>query len=124
MKKIIISLVFTLLTCATAYAQIRVFVEGDAVRIDPSGFPPKMREAYALMVRKCNQCHTIQRLIIAAQTGICPVSKVPLNKNTSEELVVRMYSKPGANMTKQEARAIWEFINFMLDHSIVVIVKE
>jgi len=122
-KKTCIILVFALLVSALAHAQIKVIGRGNALNIDTSGFPPKMRAAYALMAQKCTRCHTIERVIVAVQSGVCPLSKTRFTKKTSESIVARMYLKPESNMTKKEARTILEFINYLLDENTAVAEK-
>src|SRR6266568_2055290 len=83
--------------------------------IDTSAFPPQMREAYDLMTVKCTRCHSLERVIIAVQTGVCPVTKEGFSKKTTEHIVARMFVKPDSNMTKSEAREIMMLLNYMLD---------
>src|SRR6266487_2534783 len=100
MKKTCVMLVFALLVSTIAHAQLRVIGGGNAVGIETSGFSPQMREAYDLMVQKCSRCHTIERVIVAVQSGVCPLSKTRFNKKTSESIVVRMYLKPDRKSTR------------------------
>ena len=124
MKKTGIALVFALLVSSFAYAEVRVIVQGDTVSIDPSGFPPQMRAGYDLMMEKCNKCHTIERIVAAVQTGICPITKSSFTKATTRSVVTRMYLKPEANMTKSEARTIVLFLNYLLDQKVTVVEKK
>jgi hypothetical protein len=93
------------------------------VGIDTSGFPPRMRTAYSLMAQKCSHCHSIERVITAVRTGVCPLSKTRFTKKTSESVVARMYLKPDSNMTKKEARTILELLNYLLDVNTAVAEK-
>ena len=120
MKKTCVMLVFALLVSTIAHAQLRVIGGGNAVGIETSGFSPQMREAYDLMAQKCSRCHTIERVIVAVQSGVCPLSKTRFNKKTSESIVVRMYLKPESNMTKLEAKTILDFLNFLIDQNSAV----
>ncbi len=115
MKKTIIALTFVLLACATAYAQLNVVGSGSGVALDVSAYPPQMQAAYNLMTHKCTRCHTIERIIEAVQTGIAPITRIAFNKQTSESVVVRMYLKPDANLSKHEAKTVLDFLNFLLD---------
>ncbi|HEY6872694.1 MAG TPA: hypothetical protein VI298_08220 [Geobacteraceae bacterium] len=117
-------LAFVFLVCAVARAEVRVFVKGDSLRIDTSGFPPKMVQAHNLMMQKCNKCHSIERVIISAQTGICAISRTSFSKETTRAIVTRMYLKPGADMTKSEARSIVLFLNYLLDQKVVVVERK
>jgi len=113
-KKFII-LVFALLVSAVAHAQLKIVGQANGVGVDTAGFPPQMREAYELMTVKCTKCHSIERVIIAVQTGICPISKEVFSKKTTEHVVARMFVKPDSNLTKSEAREIMTLLNYLLD---------
>jgi hypothetical protein len=124
MGKLCLALVAVLLIGAMAHAEVKVIVKGESVSIDTTGFPPKMQKAYVLMQQKCNQCHSIERIVAAVQTGICPLSKETFTKKTTRSLVTRMYLKPGANMTKDEARTIVILLNYLLDQKVTVVEKQ
>jgi hypothetical protein len=123
MKFLCIALAFALLVSTVASAEVRVIVQGDTVSIDPSGFPPQMRAGYDLMMEKCNRCHTIERIVAAVQTGICPLSKTSFSKTSTRSVVTRMYLKPESNMTKSDARTIILFLNYLLDQKVTVVEK-
>ena len=123
MKIISIALAFALLVGTAAFAEVRVIVQGDTVSIDPSEFPPQMRAGYDLMMEKCNKCHTIERIVAAVQTGICPLSKTSFSKTSTRSVVTRMYLKPESNMTKSDARTIVLFLNYLLDQKVTVVEK-
>ena len=123
MKYFCITLFCALFVCTITWADVKVFVQGDTVTIDPSGFPPKMQAAYKLMMEKCNTCHTIERIVAAVQTGVCPVSKTSFSKETTRSVVTRMYLKPESNMTKSDARTIVIFLNYLLDQKVTVVEK-
>jgi hypothetical protein len=123
MKFLCIALAFALLASTVASAEVKVIVQGDTVSIDPSGFPPQMRAGYDLMMEKCNRCHTIERIVAAVQTGICPLSKTIFSKTSTRSVVTRMYLKPESNMTKSDARTIILFLNYLLDQKVTVVEK-
>ncbi len=123
MKKTGIILVFALLCSVIAHAQLKVIARGNAVTIDTSGFPPTMRAAYSLMAQKCSRCHTLERIIVAVQSGVCPLSKTRFTKKTSESIVVRMYLKPESNITKKEAKTILDLLHYLLDENTTVAEK-
>lgn len=123
MKKTGIALVFALLVSSIACADVKVIVQGDTVSIDPSGFPTQMRAGYDLMMEKCNKCHTIERIVAAVQTGICPITKTSFSKTSTRSVVTRMYLKPESNMTKSDARTIVLFLNYLLDQKVTVVEK-
>jgi hypothetical protein len=123
MKKICLLLCCVLLTSVVAYAQLNVIVQGDNLIIDSTGFPAKMQSAYILMLQKCNQCHSIERIIVGVQSGICPLTKSAFNKETTKTIVTRMFLKENSNMTRENARDIVEFLNFLLEQKTTLVKK-
>lgn len=115
MKTVFTILAIGILYSATALAQLKVVGNGEAMSIDPSGFPPKMQAAYSLMQQKCGTCHTVERVIVSLQTGLCPLSKTSFNKDTAKSIVVRMFLKPESGMTRDDMRTIVGLLNFMID---------
>jgi hypothetical protein len=124
MKRACFVLAWVLFVSTMAYAELKVIVQGDSLSIDPSGFPPKMQAAYGMMLQKCNKCHSIERVIVAVQSGVCPVSKTSFSKDTAASVVTRMYLKPDSNMTKKEARTILDLIYYMLEQKTTVVEKK
>lgn len=124
MKKIGLLLCCVLLTGVVAYAQLNVIIQGDNLSIDPTGFPDEMHAAYNLMMKKCNQCHSIERIIVGVQSGVCPLSKTAFTKDTTRALVTRMFLKENSNMTRENARDIVQFLNFLLDQKTTIVEKK
>jgi hypothetical protein len=121
MKTVCIALMFALFAGAVAYAELKVTIRRGNVSIDSSGFPPEMRAAYRLMMRKCSKCHSIERVVVSAQTGICTVSRTAFSKETTKAIVTRMYLKPESDMTRREALTIWKFLDYLLDQKVTVV---
>jgi hypothetical protein len=123
MDKILIALTLTLIVSVAAYAQLTVTGQGDSLSIDTSGFPPQMQLSYKLMMQKCSQCHTIERVIIAVQTGVTPLSKTSFTKDTTRAIVKRMFLKPASTLTKKDVREIVLLLNYLLDLNMQVTEK-
>ncbi|HEY6872710.1 MAG TPA: cytochrome C [Geobacteraceae bacterium] len=115
MKKSCIVLILTLLLSAAAHADLKVMGSGDTLAIDTTDFPPQMQKAYTVMTRRCSQCHTIERVIVAVQSGITPVSKSSFTKDGTKVLVTRMLLKAGPNYDRRERRVIVLLLNYLLD---------
>jgi len=115
MKKILVALAVVFLTSAAAQAALKVTGQGDTLGIDVSEFPPKMQQAYGVMTEKCSRCHTIERIIVAVQSGVCPVTKGEFSKATVRNVVTRMYLKPESNISKREALSVVHLLNYLLD---------
>jgi len=123
MKKIVLFLTCVLLMGVVAHAQLNVIIKGDTLSIDSSGFPPEMQTAYHLMMAKCNQCHTIERIIVSVQSEVCPLSKSAFTKETVRAVVTRMFLKENSNISREDARIIVEFLKFLLDQKTTVVEK-
>lgn|GEM_PF-393661 len=124
MRRLCLVLCCALFAGAVAHAQLNVVIQGDKLSIDPSGFPPQMQAAYYLMMQKCNQCHSIERIIVAVQSEVCPLSKTAFTKQTTKAVVTRMFLKENSNMTREDARTIVQFLNFLLDQKTTVVEKK
>jgi hypothetical protein len=60
------------------------------MRLDPSGFPPDMKERYEkIMQVRCFTCHSLERVIIALKTGVVPISGQPFDKITTEAYSIK-----------------------------------
>jgi hypothetical protein len=117
MKKLALVLLFSVLFCATSHAGLKVIGKGDNLQFDPTGFPPDMKAAYQLMKVKCVKCHTLERAVIAVQTGVAPITGTPFNQSATRAYGIKMMRKPDANITRQEAKTIVGLLNYLLDES-------
>jgi hypothetical protein len=97
--------------------------QGENLGVDTSGFTPQMQMAYRLMAQKCSQCHSIERIIVAVQTGVTPLAKGSFTKETTRALVQRMFLKPASNLTKKDARTVVLLLNYMLDQQTAMVEK-
>ena len=115
MKKVVLAVALICICSTVAHAALRVVGKGDAMRLDPSGFPPNMKASYEIMRVKCVKCHTLERTIVALQTGIAPISGQPFDRNATKAYGIKMLRKPDSNMNKQEVKAVVELMNYLLD---------
>lgn len=114
MKTLITTILVLLISIATAHAGLRAVGKGDAMRLDPSAFPADMKSAYEVMRVKCVKCHTLERTIIAIQTGVAPISGQPFDRNATKAYGIKMMRKPDSNMNKQEVKIVVELMNYLL----------
>ncbi len=117
MKKVILPLIALLLVATVAHAGLKVIGKGDAMRLDPSGFPPAMKASYDIMKVKCIKCHNLERTIVAITTGVAPISGQPFDRNATKAYGVKMLRKPDSDMNKQEVKATVELMNWLLDEA-------
>ena len=117
MKKLLLLLFLVAISATAAHAGLKVIGKGDAMRLDPSGFPPEMKAAYEIMKVKCVKCHTLERTIVAIQTGIAPISGQPFDRGATKAYGIKMLRKPDSNMNKQEVKATVDLMNYLLDEA-------
>ena len=115
MKNLLLVLFLAGLFAQPCYADLKVIGKGDAMRLDPSGFSPEMKAAYEIMKVKCVKCHTLERTIVAIQTGIAPISGQPFDRGATKAYGIKMLRKPDSNMNKQEVKATVDLMNYLLD---------
>ena len=114
MKKTVILLGLLCLFTTAAHAGLKVIGKGDNMRLDPSAFPPAMKANYEIMRVRCVKCHTLERTIVAIQTGIAPISGQLFDRNATKAYGIKMLRKPDSNMSKQEVKATVDLMNYLL----------
>lgn len=117
MKKVAIVAALMLLTCGTAQAGLRVIGSGARMRFDPSNFPPQRKAQYEIMQVRCVKCHTLERAIVAIQTGIAPISGQPFDRSATKRYGIKMLRKPDSNMTKYEVKEVVDLMNWLLEQA-------
>lgn len=102
-----------------AFAGLTVAGRGEARGFDPSGFPPAMRERYALLERSCGSaaCHGLGRVVDAVQTGVAPFSRTPFDKRAVKRYALKMMRKPDSGIDIADAKALVELLYYLLDEA-------
>jgi hypothetical protein len=114
MKKFLVAMLLVVTSTTAAQAGLKVVGKGDAMRLDPSAFPSAMKANYEIVRVKCVKCHTLERTIVAVQTGVAPISGQPFDRNATKAYGVKMLRKPDSNMSKPEVKASVDFLNYLL----------
>lgn len=117
MEKIVILLVLLCLFSTAAHAGFKVIGKGDNMRLDPSSFPPAMKANYEIMRVRCVKCHTLERTIVAIQTGIAPISGQLFDRSATKAYGIKMLRKPDSNMSKPEVKATVDLMNYLLNEA-------
>lgn len=115
MKKMLFVLLLVAFNCAPALANLKVIGRGNSMTLDTSGFPPAYRENWNIMKVRCVKCHTLERTIIAINTGVAPISGQPFDRGAVKAYGVKMLRKPDSNMTKSEVKACVDLMNYLLE---------
>lgn len=114
---IALSIIVGVISASPAFAALKSVGKGDSLQLDISGFPNKMKERYLLMKVKCAKCHTLERTIVAVQTGIAPISGQMFDRSATRAYGIKMLRKPNSDMTKQEVKEVVELLNFLIEES-------
>jgi hypothetical protein len=116
-KKIVAGLMVAgfALVCATAHAALKTTGAGASTGIEAAGFPPEMAAAYKLMEVKCKKCHSLERTVVAIQTGLGPISGEIFDKSSTEAYGVKMMRMPDSGMSKEEVKEVVSLLNFLVD---------
>ena len=117
MKKFIVTMLVVAATATSAQAGLKVIGKGDAMRLDPTAFPPAMKANYEIVRVKCVKCHTLERTIVAIQTGVAPISGQPFDRSATKAYGVKMLRKPDSNMSKPEVKAAVDLLNYLLSEA-------
>lgn len=115
MKKLLAGLSLGLLLASPALAGLKTTGSGDSTAIDPAGFPPEMAAAYKVMEGKCKKCHSLERAVVAIQTGLGPISGNIFDKSSTEAYGVKMLRMPDSGMSKEEVKTVVDLLNFLVD---------
>lgn len=107
--------ILLILWVSPVHAALKTVGLGDSLRLDPSGFPPDMKSAYAIMQAKCSQCHSLERTVIAVTTGVAPISGRPFDHAAATAYGQKMLRKQNARMSKDEVKVVVELLNYLLD---------
>lgn len=117
MKKLLATTLLIVTTATAAHAGLKVVGKGDSMRLDPSAFPPAMKANYDVMRVKCVKCHTLERAIVAIQTGVAPISGQPFDRSATKAYGVKMLRKPDSDMSKPQVKQVVDLMNYLLSEA-------
>jgi cytochrome c2 len=112
LRCLVISVIF-ILWALPGHAAVKTIGQGESLQFDPSGFPPDMKAAYAVMQIKCTQCHSLQRT--AVTTGVGPISGRPFDHAAASAYGQKMLRKQNARMSREEVKVVVDLLNYLLD---------
>jgi hypothetical protein len=116
--KIYLTLAVLLLSlCSVAEAQVKVMGRGAKMNFSAEGIPEALKPSFDLMQVKCIKCHTMERTVIAIQTGKAPITGQPFNKQAVKAYGIKMLRKPNSEMNKKEIRDVVVLLNYLLDEN-------
>jgi hypothetical protein len=112
MKKLAVTLLLATSIANAAQAGMTVIGKGDDMRLDATLFPPEMKANYEIFRVRCAECHTLERTIVAIQTGVMPASGKPFNKASIKGYMVKMLRS--SDLTKAEVKSSLDLMNYLI----------
>lgn len=116
-KYMLMASLLCLVMAAGAEARIKVKGRGANMNFDAAGIPENLQPAFATMTKKCVKCHTMERTVIAIQTGRAPITGQTFDKQAIKAYGIKMLRKPNSDMNKQEIRDVVVLMNYILDEN-------
>ena len=118
MKRIFLLTALIILTItAAADARIKVKGRGAAMNFDPASIPPQYQATFSMMTAKCSKCHTMERTVVAIQTGRAPITGQIFDRQAIKAYGIKMLRKPNSDMNKQEIRDCVVLMSFLLEEN-------
>jgi hypothetical protein len=118
MKKYVMIAVLVMVSVySVAEARVKVAGRGAKMNFSADSIPELYKPSFDLLQAKCVKCHTMERTVIAIQTGRAPITGQPFNKQAVKAYGIKMLRKPNSDMNKKEIRDIVVFLNFLIDEN-------
>jgi hypothetical protein len=118
MKRIfLLTALITLAIAAAAEARIKVKGRGAAMNFDMASLPAQYLATFDMMTKKCSKCHTMERTVVAVQTGRAPITGQIFDRQAIKAYGIKMLRKPNSDMSKQEIRDVVVLLNFIMEEN-------
>jgi uncharacterized membrane protein len=118
MKRIfLLTALITLAIAAAAEARIKVKGRGAAMNFDMASLPAQYQATFDMMTKKCSKCHTMERTVVAVQTGRAPITGQIFDRQAIKAYGIKMLRKPNSDMSKQEIRDVVVLLNFIMEEN-------
>jgi len=115
MKRILLlSALITLAVTTAADARIKTRGRGASMTFDAASISPQYQASFALMLQKCTKCHTMERTVVAVQTGRAPITGQIFDRQAIKAYGIKMLRKPQSDMTKQDIRDVVRLLNYIM----------
>jgi hypothetical protein len=118
MKRILLFAALISLTVAMgAEARVKVKGRGANMNFDPASLPPQYLATFEMMTKKCTKCHTMERTVVAIQTGRAPITGQIFDRQAIKAYGIKMLRKPNSDMNKQDIRDVVILLNFIMEEN-------
>jgi len=116
-RYVTLAVIMTLSVYSISEGRVKVTGRGDKMNFSAVGIPDMYKPSFDLMQVKCIKCHTMERTVIAIQTGRAPITGQPFNKQAVKAYGIKMLRKPNSDMNKKEIRDLVVLLNYLLDEN-------
>ena len=118
MKNIfLLTALIILAVAASADARIKVKGRGSAMNFDNASLPAQYQATFEMMTKKCSKCHTMERTVVAVQTGRAPITGQIFDRQAIKAYGIKMLRKPNSDMNKQDIRDVVILLNYIVEEN-------
>lgn len=116
-RYVTLAVVLALSAYSVVEARVKVTGRGAKMNFSSDSIAEMYKPSLELMKVKCIKCHTMERTVIAIQTGRAPITGQPFNKQAVKAYGIKMLRKPNSDMNKKEIRDLVVFLNYLIDEN-------
>lgn len=116
-RYVTLAVLLSLSIYSIAEARVKVTGRGAKMNFSADSISEMYKPSFAILQAKCIKCHTMERTVIAVQTGRAPITGQPFNKQAVKAYGIKMLRKPNSDMNKKEIRDVVIFLNYLLDEN-------
>jgi hypothetical protein len=113
----LLSALVALSIAAAADARVKVKGRGANMNFDAASIPPQYQATFEMMTKKCSKCHTMERTVVAVQTGRAPITGQIFDRQAIKAYGIKMLRKPNSDMNKQEIRDVVILMSYILEEN-------
>ena len=117
MKSLSVAFLLIGMFATVSFAAIHTLGKGETLTFDPADIPPAYKSNFEIMKVRCIKCHTLERTVIAIQTGVAPISGQPFDRGATRAYGIKMLRKPDSDMSKEDVKVVVDLLNYMLDEA-------
>jgi hypothetical protein len=116
-RTFLLTSLFILAVSAGADARVKVKGRGANMNFDVTSLPTQYHATFDMMTVKCSKCHTMERTVVAVQTGRAPITGQIFDRQAIKAYGIKMLRKPNSEMNKQEIRDVVVLLNFIMEEN-------
>jgi hypothetical protein len=106
-----------LIVAANADARVKTKGRGESMNFDPASIPVQYQTSFEMMSKKCVKCHTMERTVVAIQTGRAPITGQTFDRQSIKAYGIKMLRKPNSDLSKKEIKDVVVLLNYIIDEN-------